>query len=44
MVLEAAINGRADCIVTFNAGHFTPASRFGVEIITPAELMRRIRP
>jgi putative PIN family toxin of toxin-antitoxin system len=43
MVLETAINGRADCIVTFNAGHFAPASRFAVEIITPADLMRRIR-
>ncbi len=42
MVLETAINGRADCIVTFNAGHFAPAARFGVEIITPAEMMRRL--
>lgn len=43
MVLETAINGRADCIVTFNAGHFAPASRFGVEIVTPAELLRRLK-
>ncbi|MDB5360908.1 MAG: hypothetical protein JWO51_2205 [Rhodospirillales bacterium] len=42
MVLETAINGRADCIATFNAGHFGPAARFGIEIVTPAELMRRI--
>ena len=42
MVLETAIDGRADCIATFNAGHFYPAARFGVEIITPAELMRRL--
>ncbi|WP_442579013.1 putative toxin-antitoxin system toxin component, PIN family [Mesorhizobium sp. ASY16-5R] len=43
MVLETAINGRADCIVTFNVGHFMPAGRFGVEIITSAELMRRLQ-
>lgn len=42
MVLETAINGRADCIVTFNIGHFTPAPRFGVGIVTPAEMMRKI--
>jgi putative PIN family toxin of toxin-antitoxin system len=41
MVLETAINGRADCIVTFNAAHFAPASRFGVEIVSPAEMMRK---
>jgi putative PIN family toxin of toxin-antitoxin system len=42
MVLETAINGRADCIVTFNARHFGPASRFGIEIIEPVEAVRRI--
>lgn len=43
MVLETAINGRADCIVTFNAGHFGPASKFNVDIVSPAELLRRIK-
>lgn len=42
MVLETAINGRADCIATFNARHFGPAARFGIEITSPAELLRRI--
>jgi putative PIN family toxin of toxin-antitoxin system len=42
MVLETAINGRADCIVTFNLAHFAPASRFGIEVVTPAETMRRL--
>jgi putative PIN family toxin of toxin-antitoxin system len=42
MVLETAINGRADCIVTFNHKHFGAAGRFSVEIVTPAEMMRRI--
>lgn len=42
MVLETAINGRADCIVTFNVRDFRPAYRFGIEIITPAVLIGRI--
>jgi putative PIN family toxin of toxin-antitoxin system len=43
MVLETAINGRADCIVTFNIRHFGPAARFGIKPIRPDEAMRRIR-
>lgn len=43
MVLETAINGRADCIVTFNTRHFGPAVRFGIETIWPNEAMRRLR-
>jgi putative PIN family toxin of toxin-antitoxin system len=43
MVLETAINGRANCIVTFNATHFTPASHFGVEVISPADFLGRLR-
>lgn len=39
MVLETAINGGADCIVTFNTKDFEPAAdRFGVKLCTPAEL------
>ncbi|WP_232302723.1 PIN domain-containing protein, partial [Elstera litoralis] len=43
MVLETAINGTADCIVTFNTRHFGPATRFGIEAIWPEEALRRIR-
>jgi putative PIN family toxin of toxin-antitoxin system len=43
MVLETAINGRADCIVTLNTRHFGPATRFGIETIWPDEALRRIR-
>lgn len=43
MVLETAINGRADGIVTFNGRHFAPASRFGIAVILPDEALRRIR-
>jgi putative PIN family toxin of toxin-antitoxin system len=42
MVLEAAINGRADAIVTFNVKDFVPAGRFGVSAIRPANLLKRI--
>jgi putative PIN family toxin of toxin-antitoxin system len=42
MVLETAINGRANCIVTFNTRHFEPAIRFGIDVIRPDEAMRRI--
>jgi predicted nucleic acid-binding protein len=38
-VLEAAANGRAD-IVTFNIRHFKPASRFGVRVFLPVNVLR----
>jgi predicted nucleic acid-binding protein len=43
-VLEAAVNGQAAAIVTFNRRDFrvVPA-RFGVDVLTPAEAIRRIR-
>lgn len=44
MVLEAAVNGRADALVTFNARDFgTVPARFGIELIIPREAMGRIR-
>ena len=42
MVLETAINGQADAIVTFNIRHFRPAARFGIEVIRPDEALRRL--
>jgi len=45
MVLEAAVNGRADALVTFNVRDFgTTPSRFGIEILLPREGIRRIKP
>ena len=36
MVLESAVNGQADAIVTFNPKDFAVASdRFGIDVITP---------
>ena len=43
LVLEAAVNGQADAIVTFNESHLREAHRsFGIEVIRPAEALRRI--
>lgn len=45
MVLEAAVNGRADALVTFNLRDFgTAPSHFGVEVLLPREAIRRIKP
>ena len=44
LVLETAINGRADAIVTFNRKHYAGAAeRFGIKLVLPAETLRRIR-
>jgi predicted nucleic acid-binding protein len=44
MVLEAAVNGHADAIVTFNrADYGTAPGRFGIEVLSPAEALRRAR-
>ncbi len=44
MVLEAAVNGRAEAIATFNRRDFLPGSeRFGVEVLLPAQAIQRVR-
>lgn len=44
MVLEAAINGRADGLVTFNLRDFgTLPARFGVDVLIPRDALTRIR-
>jgi predicted nucleic acid-binding protein len=41
LVLETAVNGAADVVVTFNRRHFEPASsKFGLEILAPADAVR----
>lgn len=42
MVLEAALNGGADAIVTHNVKDFEPAIGLGVEIVRPGEMVRRL--
>jgi len=44
MVLEAAVNGQADLLVTFNVRDFgTVPSRFGIEMMIPRDALERIR-
>ncbi|MBV9386816.1 MAG: putative toxin-antitoxin system toxin component, PIN family [Chroococcidiopsidaceae cyanobacterium CP_BM_ER_R8_30] len=43
MVLEVAVNGRADAIVTFNKKDYgCVPNEFGVEVLLPAEAIRRV--
>lgn len=45
MVLEAAIGGRAEAIVTFEEATFAgPAGRFGVQVLTPAQAWAILKP
>lgn len=45
IVLEAAINGRADAIVTFNVRDFAEAApRFAIRVLRPVELLRELVP
>lgn len=43
MVLEAAVNGRADVLITFNVRDFgdVPA-RFGIAVLLPRDALKRI--
>ena len=44
MILETAVNGQADAIVTFNHNDFKDAPRrFGIHLWKPAEALREIR-
>jgi len=43
MVLDAAINGRADVIVTHNLRDFVPAAaRFYLRVLPPAEFVLEV--
>ena len=42
MVLEVAATSGSDAIVTFNKNDFRGCDRFGVRLLTPAELLREI--
>lgn len=42
MVLEAALNGQAEAIVTHNVRDFRPALGLGMTVITPGEIVRRL--
>jgi len=44
MVLEAAINGQADALITYNVTDFALAGeRFAIPILRPADLLKKVR-
>jgi len=44
LVLEAAVNGRADALVTFNRADYLPAATsFGMTILLPREALQALR-
>jgi putative PIN family toxin of toxin-antitoxin system len=44
MVLEAAINGQADAVVTYNVADFIEASkRFEFAVMPPAKLLKKVK-
>ena len=43
LVLEAAVNGRAEAVITHNVRDFVPAAaRFGLQVLRPAEFPRSL--
>lgn len=43
MVLEIALNGRADALVTLNVADFKPACRFGLRVLLPKEFFHQLQ-
>lgn len=44
MVLETAVNGRADWLVTFNVRHLAASAReFGIRVVQPRDAWKEIR-
>src|SRR5713101_1284313 len=45
MVLEAAINGGADALVTYNIRDFAGAAeRFRISVLRPGDLLKKVKP
>ncbi len=42
MVLEAAVNGHAKRIVTFNRRHFVGSEQYGISVLSPGEFLTSI--
>ena len=43
LVLEAAVNGQVDALVTFNRRDYMPAAdSFGMPVLLPGEMLRRV--
>ena len=43
MVLETALNGRADILVTLNIADFVPASHFRLPVLTPGAFLHQLQ-
>jgi predicted nucleic acid-binding protein len=44
MILDLAINGQAEALVTSNTKHFAgTAKRLGISVLSPRELLEKIR-
>jgi putative PIN family toxin of toxin-antitoxin system len=43
MVLEAALNGSADVLVTLNLEDFAPAQQFELPVLSPGAFLHRLR-
>lgn len=44
MVIDVAINGGAEALVTGNTKHFASAGKqFGIPVLSPTELLEQIR-
>lgn len=44
MVLETAVNGRADALITHNVRDFAQgAARFGIRVLTPRQVLEELR-
>ncbi|MBI4658006.1 MAG: PIN domain-containing protein [Verrucomicrobia bacterium] len=42
-LLQLAVEGQVPCIVTRNTRHLQPARAFGIEVLTPAEFLAKLR-
>ena len=42
LVLESAVAGRCKAIITHNSRHFVGTEKFGIEVLSPGELLQRI--
>lgn len=42
LVIDAAVAGGCDFVVSFNERHLRGASRFGIQVVTPGEMLRLI--
>lgn len=43
LILELAVSGRADAIVTYNVKDFAGSERFGIRILRPTQFIKEIK-